>query len=304
MSQRVSAIDIGSNAIRMMIVEVSAEQPIPRILKKYRAPVRLGHDVFTQGLITPASVELAKAAFHRYAKAHQEFGVTHCRAVATSACREAKNRKDFVKEIYQFSGIPIEVIDGTEEGRLIHLAVRKELTLDNKKTMLIDIGGGSVEVTFSQGDKILATKSFPMGTVRVLETMAKRNLNESHLNILMGEFVKDLAPHIYDNCEGDPVDFAIGTGGNLECLGQLKTQLLNKTPATFLTMAELDEITQRLRGLKIKERIEKLALRPDRADVILPAAFLVQTIMRQAETQKIAIPSVGLRDGLIWSMLA
>lgn len=303
MSRRVSAIDIGSNAIRMMVADVTPHAPTIQVIKRFRAAVRLGHDVFTQGQITAASIDIAKATFNHYAEINRKFSVELCRAVATSACREAKNRQQFVEEILNSSGIKIEVIDGTEEGRLIHLAVRKELDLDHKKTMLIDIGGGSVEVTFSEGDKMIATKSFPMGTVRVLENLSKRKLNESHLNIIMGEFLGDLGDHIYKNCDHDPVDFAIGTGGNLECLGKLKVQLLHRTPHTFLTLNELDLIIEKLRALKVKERIEKLHLRPDRADVIVPAAMLVQTIMRQAETHKILIPSVGLRDGLIWSML-
>lgn len=303
MARRVSAIDIGSNAIRMMIADIHPETKKIEVLKRYRAAVRLGHDVFMQGVITAESIEFAKATFHRYSQNNREFNVPICRAVATSACREAKNRDQFVKEIKKSSGIDIEVIDGIEEGRLIHLAVTQELELDHRKTMLIDVGGGSVEVTFSKGNSMQATKSFPMGTVRMLENLIKRNLNESHLNILMGEFLKDLGPHIYQNCDHDPVDFAIGTGGNLEALGKLKVQLLLKNPHTFLTLAELSEIIDRLRPIKIKDRIEKLNMRPDRADVIVPAAVLVQTIMRQAETEKILIPSVGLRDGLIYSMI-
>ncbi|MBO9668187.1 MAG: hypothetical protein J7501_15400 [Bdellovibrio sp.] len=303
MSRRVSAIDIGSNAIRMMVADISDAAPLLRIDKKFRAPVRLGHDVFTTGIISPETMEIAIATFRKFAETNEKMKVEKCRAVATSACREAKNRKEFVDAVRKHSGIDIEIIDGTEEGRLIHLAVRKEVELDNKKTMLIDIGGGSVEVTFSKGGKMQATKSFPMGTVRVLENLTKRKMNESHLNIIMGEFLADLGEHIYGNCDHDPVDFAIGTGGNLECLGQLKVQLLKRTPNTFLTLTELDEIIEKLRAISIRDRIEKIGLRPDRADVIVPAAVLVQTIMRQAETQKIVIPAVGLRDGLIWSMV-
>ncbi len=303
MSRRVSAIDIGSNAIRMMVADLSETAPFLHVDKKFRAPVRLGHDVFTLGSIGPETMEIAKATFRRFAETNHKMQVQKCRAVATSACREAKNRQDFVKEIKNASGIDIEIIDGTEEGRLIHLAVRKEVDLDARKTMLIDIGGGSVEVTFSQGPKMLATKSFPMGTVRILELLAKRKLNESHLNIVMGEFLPILGEHIYHNVDHDPVDFAIGTGGNLECIGQLKVQLLKRTPSSFVTLAELTEIIDRLRQVSMRDRIEKIGLRPDRADVIIPASVLVQTIMRQAETEKIVIPAVGLRDGLIWSML-
>lgn len=303
MSRRVSAIDIGSNAIRMMVADISDQAPLLHVEKKFRAPVRLGHDVFMQGSIGPEVMEVAKATFRRFAETNKKLQVQKCRAVATSACREAKNRNDFVNEIRKASGIDIEIIDGTEEGRLIHLAVRKEVALDNKKTMLIDIGGGSVEVTFSKGSKMLATKSFPMGTVRILENLAKRKMNESHLNIIMGEFLSDLGEHIYKNTDNEPVDFAIGTGGNLECIGQLKVQILKRTPNTFVTLTELSSIIDKLRSLSIRDRIEHLGLRPDRADVIVPASMLVQTIMRQAETEKLVIPAVGLRDGLIWSMV-
>ncbi|MEN0057539.1 MAG: hypothetical protein AAGB31_01790, partial [Bdellovibrio sp.] len=302
-SGRVSAIDIGSNAIRMMIVETpNASTRRLQVLKKFRAAVRLGHDVFTQGLITPASLETAKSTFHHYAKLNREWQVQTCRAVATSACREARNQRAFVEEIFKSSGIKIEVIDGVQEGQFIHLAVRKELDLQGQKSMLIDIGGGSVEVTFSQGDSIVTTKSFPMGTVRILENLKKRKLEESHLKIIMGEFLADLGQHIYTNCDNEPPHFAIGTGGNLECLGQLKVQILERNPRSFLTLEELNLIIEKLSPLKVKERIEKWGLRPDRADVILPAALLVQTIMRQAETEKILIPQVGLRDGIIWSL--
>ncbi|XGC81659.1 hypothetical protein ACES2L_04085 [Bdellovibrio bacteriovorus] len=305
MLRRVSAIDIGSNAIRMMIADISQDpSPAIHVVKRFRAAVRLGHDVFTAGIITPATMDIAKATFRRYAETNKELNVETCRAVATSACREAKNRQEFVEEIFKSSNIKIDVIDGTEEGRLIHLAVRKELNLDSKRSMLIDIGGGSVEVSFSDGDKMTATKSFPMGTVRILENLTKRQLNESHLNIIMGEFLGELGEHIYKNSDHDPVDFAIGTGGNLECLGKLKVQLLNTSPHSFLTLMELTQIIEKLKTFKVKERIEVLKLRPDRADVIIPAAMLVQTIMRQAEVQKILIPGVGLRDGIAWSMLS
>jgi exopolyphosphatase/guanosine-5'-triphosphate,3'-diphosphate pyrophosphatase len=288
----------------MMVAEIHEQEPRVHVLKKYRAALRLGHDVFTQGEIGAETLESARQTFARYARVNQELEVTLCRAVATSASREAKNRDVFVKEILKSSGIKIEIIDGIEEGRLIHLAVRKELDLSGKKTMLLDIGGGSVEVSFSKGDKMISTKSFPMGTVRILESLQKRKLNEAHLNIIMGEFLQDLSQHIHKNSEGEPADFAIGTGGNLECLGELKAQLLQLNPKSYLSLTELNSIIEKLRSYKYKERVDFLGLRPDRADVIVPAAMLVQTILRQAEVEKLLIPKVGLRDGIIWSMLS
>jgi len=304
LSRRVCAIDIGSNAIRMMIADVSPQQEHFHIVKKYRAAVRLGHDAFTLKSFTPQTIELALEAFRRFAKTNRDLQVKEVRAVATSACRESRNSQVLVDRVYTESGIKIEIIDGLEEGRLIHQAVQHELELKNKTSMLIDIGGGSVEVTFSQGDQILSSKSFPMGTVRVLENLQKRNLTEAHMNILIGEFLPELTKHIHRTTEETAPDFAVGTGGNIECLGQLKEQLLKRSPSTFLTLAELSQIIDILKSTRLKDRIEKLRLRPDRADVIIPASTLVQTIMRQAETEKILIPKVGLRDGLIWAMAA
>ncbi len=303
MSRRVSAIDIGSNAIRMLVAEVTSSKSKIQVIKRYRAAVRLGHDVFTQGIISPPTMEQAVATFREYALLNNSFGVSQCRAVATSACREAKNNKEFIENIFQASGIKIEIINGKSEGELIHQAVRNEIELNNKKTMLIDIGGGSVEVSFCHGENLISTQSFPLGTVRLLETLTKRKLTEEHINILMGECVTLLGDYILENTQHKDVDFAIGTGGNIECLGKLKGQILQRKPQTFLTLSEVSIIIERLRALKIKDRIEMLKLRPDRADVIVPASILVQILLRQAECERIMIPNVGLRDGVIWSML-
>ena len=301
MPQIISAIDIGSNAIRMIVAEITVNQV--KILKKFRAPVRLGKDAFMNGEISEDSIEDAKEAFEKFSQINRKFKVDTCRAVATSAVRESKNKEQFIKTIFEHSKIKIELIDGVEEARLIHLAVKKEIDLDQKKIMLIDVGGGSVEVTFSEKNQILATKSFPMGTVRILDILNKRKMHETQLNVIMGEFLEPLSKHIHSQTDHSRLDFAVGTGGNLECMGRLKVQLLRKTPNTFVTLQELGEIIQKLKSYTVKERIVRLDLKPDRADVILPACLLIQTIMRQAEVEKIMIPCVGLRDGILWSGL-
>lgn len=298
----ISAIDIGSNAIRMIVAEAEGNQV--KILKKFRAPVRLGKDVFTKGEISPKTHQQAAEAFQKFAQVNKKYRVSSCRAVATSAVRESRNKEEFIRAMLHLSQIKIEVIDGMEEAKLIHLAVRKELDLDQKRVMLIDVGGGSVEITFSEKSKMLASKSFPMGTVRILETLKKRQWGEDQLTMLMGEFLDPLSKHIHAQTDLQAVDFAVGTGGNLECMGHLKVQLLKKTPNTFVTAKELGQIIEILKETSIKDRVEKLELRPDRADVIVPACVLIQTILRQAEVEKIMIPCVGLRDGILWSALS
>jgi exopolyphosphatase/guanosine-5'-triphosphate,3'-diphosphate pyrophosphatase len=299
MGSKFSAIDIGSNAIRMIVGETQNSEM--KLLKKFRAPIRLGRDVFLNGQISDKTLAEAQEAFKKFAATNRKYKVTRCRAVATSAVREAQNKDLFVRSVFDASKISIEVIDGVEEARLVHNAIRNEIDLDKKRILSIDIGGGSVEITFSESGMMSATESFPMGTVRILDQMARRKLNESQLNVIMGEFVAPLTNYLDSHVNSGPLHFAVGTGGNLECMAQLKARILKKSPTTYITVRELGEIAEKLKTMTLKDRMEKLELRPDRVDVILPATLLVQTVLRQARIDKILIPNVGLRDGLLWS---
>lgn len=297
----VSAIDIGSNAIRMIVGQKQNGRLV--ILKKVREPVRLGQDVFFQGEISDETIKKALAAFEKFSNYNRKFEVKTCRAVATSATREAKNKQHFVDSVFKASKIQIEVIDGQKEAELIHSAVANELDLKGKTCMGIDVGGGSVEITFSKDGKMINTKSFPMGTVRILEKLKTQKFDESKLNLVLGDFVKPIHDFIQENEDKiENIDFAVGTGGNLEALGRLKLQLLKKTPNTYVTLKELVDISKKLKSTSIKDRIEKLEMRPDRADVILPATMNVKMILRLAGVDKILIPCVGLRDGLLLSL--
>ena len=132
--------------------------------------------------------------------------------------------------------------------------------------------------------------------------MKKKKLQESDLQVVMGHFLEPLTHFIQAHGPGLPLDFAVGTGGNLETLGKLKPLLLKSSSRTFLSHQELGEIIQKLQKMTLKDRIEKLKMRPDRADVIIPAALTVHTVMRQAKLEKLLIPHVGLKDGLIWAL--
>lgn len=298
--QRLAAIDIGSNAIRMVIAEVQ-----PRgleAIKKYRFPIRLGADVFKSGKISAKNMKEAARTFEKFKTVSTKYNVTKIRAVGTSALREAGNGAAFVELIRRKSGIRIEVIDGKLEAELIHRAVRQEVGLEQSQSLLIDIGGGSVEVTFSNLGRIEATQSFPFGTVRTLELLRKRNLDETQVNLVIGDFIRPLSQFIHVNSPARRLEFAIGTGGNLETLGRLKPLLLGKNSKTEMTDLELENIIQKLRRLSVKDRITKLEMRPDRADVIVPAALVVQAILRQASVHRLMIPAVGLKDGILLSL--
>lgn len=303
MSQKFSAIDIGSNAIRMIVAEWDPVLNHPlKIVKKWRAPIRLGEDVFSQGKITEKSIEKAIKAFAKFQKINKKYNIDLCRAIGTSALREALNKQEFIQKIEQETQIKIELIDGIEEGRLVYHAVQKEVQMEKYNTLLIDIGGGSVELTYSEKGQIIKSQSFPMGTVRTLSklTEASNTLNlqqyiKTHYTPLINNFINNI--NGFSN-----IDFSIGTGGNFECMGELKLQILKKTPPNYLTLNELNEIAIVLTKLTVKERIKKFDLREDRADVILPAILLTVEIMTQLQGFKLIIPRVGLRDGILWSM--
>lgn len=310
--QRFAAIDIGSNAIRMMIAEAVVPSQILSSpthqqvrftpIKKYRFPIRLGADVFKSGRISQKNLKQAARTFEKFSAVTRKFGVQYYRAVGTSALREASNGHAFVELIRRKSGIRIEVIDGILEAELIYSAVRNEVNLEQARALLIDVGGGSVEVTFTHQGRIEATQSFPFGTVRTLEMLKKRNLKEAQLNLVIGDFIKPLSQFILAHSPGHKMDFAIGTGGNLESLGKIKPLLLGKSSKTEMNDLELEAIIQQLRKFTNKERIQKLDMRPDRADVIVPAAMVVQAILRQASTHRLVVPAVGLKDGLLLSL--
>ncbi len=302
MNQNYAAIDMGSNALRLIIGEWNTDSQRMRILKKIREPVRLGHDSFLDGEIANKTQLKVVKAFDLFKAQLKKFDVKNCRAVATSAVREAKNRDEFMSFIQKETGIKIHIIEGDEEAEIIYVAVKNEIDLARKKVIAIDIGGGSVEISLSENARLVATQSFKMGTVRLLERLVKNKMDESHLNLLIGEFIEPLHSYLDSHLKGDPVAFAVGTGGNIECLGRLKLQLLGKTPNTFVTLSELNDIINRVKSFTVQERMQRLEMRPDRADVILPASFVLQTILSQLGVEKLVIPYVGLRDGILWQM--
>jgi len=300
-TQRLAAIDIGSNAIRLMLADYT---PLGlRPIQKYRVPIRLGADVFSKGKISGKNLKASARAFRRFSEIIKKARVEKIRAVGTSALREAKNCEAFQELVRRKSGLKVEVIDGVEEARLIHLGVKREIHLETHSCLLIDIGGGSVELTFSDRGLLSATQSFPFGTVRTIEKMKKRNLAEKDLKLLIGDYIAPMSHFLESHSLDQKLDFAVGTGGNLEAIGRLKPILLKINSRTSLSTAEIQVMIERLTQMSFRDRVQKLEMKPDRADVILPALHVVLTAMKLAGTERLLIPYVGLKDGLLWSMV-
>jgi exopolyphosphatase/guanosine-5'-triphosphate,3'-diphosphate pyrophosphatase len=297
-----AAIDVGSNAIRLIIGSVNGER-ILHVLENIREPVRLGQDAFKRQIISEQTIDKAVDAFARFKQLIQQHDAKWVKAVATSATREAMNRELFVDRIEQASGIAISVISGEEEARLIHLGVANKLNLKNKLAMLVDIGGGSVEITLASNGQILSTESYRMGAVRLLQVLEEKKHGEKQFNQLVREYVDAAQRRMKKELGKDKIEVCAGTGGNIETLGDLRVQLFGKERNDIIAMDELDSLVRKLQNLTFEERVQELRLRPDRADVIVPASIVLQKIAKQAGVDEVQIPRVGLKDGLLLDMI-
>lgn len=298
--QTIAAIDVGSNAIRLIIGRLNYGGQV-EVIDNLRLPVRLGRDVFGQGQIGEQTAQQALDAFKRFSKVIEDHRVSELRAVATSAMREAANSDLLRDRIARSTGIEIEVISGEEEARLIHLAVLNAIEVGDGYVMLVDIGGGSVEVTLSQGRSILSTESYNMGTVRLLQKLEERTAHESFARLIR-DYAEAAKRRIDREIGGRKVELCIGTGGNIEEMGKLREKIFKRDSDKRITLEELDALVETLGRLNVKERERKFKLKPDRADVILPASIVLQIIAHKAGAKEILIPHVGLKDGVLWDM--
>ena len=297
-----AAIDVGSNAIRLTVASTDGDRRL-YILEDVREPVRLGQDVFSRGVIAEDTIDRAVEAFRRFSQTIRQRNATWTRAVATSATREAQNKEIFIDRVGQAAGIELTTIGSEEEARLIHLAVAKKINLKNKLAMLVDIGGGSTEVTLATSESIVSTESFKMGSVRLLQLLEGVQHNEHHFTRLVQEYVDATQRRIKAEIGDREIGLCIGTGGNIETLGDLRREVLSKDKDSPVSADELASIITTLCSMTYPDRVKRLGLRPDRADVIVPAAIIIQKIMMQAGMDELHIPRVGLKNGLLLDML-
>lgn len=297
------AIDVGSNAMRLAIGFMDHNRKL-HVVEEMREPIRLGLDVFTKGSISKETTSRSIEAFKRFKDLIEQHHVLKVRAVATSALRESQNREAFIRKIQQATGIELKTITAEEEALLVYLAVSKKIPLDSKTAMLVDIGGGSVEITLARNGKILATESFQMGAVRLLQVLEREKYGEVKFNKMVQEYVEAARKRFNQKLAGEKIDLCVGTGGNLDALIILKDQLLHKKDASYVTRSELEAILSKVRKYSYDDRITKLGLRPDRADVIIPAATALLQILEVSHSNRVYIPNVGVKEGLLIDMVS
>jgi exopolyphosphatase / guanosine-5'-triphosphate,3'-diphosphate pyrophosphatase len=298
-----AAIDIGSNALRLAIAKVDASGQYA-VVHSGREPVRLGHDVFSTGALSDATIERAIEAFGRFREQIDKYVATSVKAAATSALREASNSGELVRRVLDKTGIEISIIGPEEEARLVHLALRDIVNLRNKVALLIDIGGGSVEVSLATHTGILSTESYQMGSVRLLQILQHQRLGEKRFYQLVSKYVDTIEQRLKRELGNQKLDYCIGTGGSVESIAALRRELLGKNNVSKIRSQELDSAVKTLQAMSVEERVQRLQLRPDRADVIVPAAIVLQKIVHQAGVEEVIVPGASLKDGLILEMVS
>ncbi|MEK6985466.1 MAG: Ppx/GppA phosphatase family protein [Candidatus Thermoplasmatota archaeon] len=295
---RVAVLDVGSNAIRAFACEFTSATSY-RVLLSNRSPVRLGHSVFQEGAIAKTEMDEAVGVLAAFRLEAEALGIRHIRAVATSAVREAANRAQFQRRAQKEASIELEAITGAEEARLIHLAVSMRIPLD-KPTLLMDLGGGSLEVTLVDGKGILWSESHPIGAVRLLEEFESCRGDAKKFTRLIQQTVE--AFRIPTAATGRRASALAATGGNIEELARL-LGANGGDGVVEIKVDALEKIADDMARLDVPARIQKFGIRPDRADVIVPAAYVHIHIARLAGVKTIVIPKVGLKEGVAWDLL-
>jgi exopolyphosphatase/guanosine-5'-triphosphate,3'-diphosphate pyrophosphatase len=297
---RVACVDMGSNAIRFLAAEFS-EEGVYTTLASERLAVRMGHSVFLSGVLDQQAMDEAVGALAGFKSQLDAFEIDHCRAVATSAVRESKNGGDFVTRIRQEAGLELDVISGREEARLVHLAVATRIPLGSRKWLLVDLGGGSVEVSLVDEHGTYWSESHTMGSVRLLEELTEAGADPGRFRRLLSEYISAL--RVPAMADGQQVSGYIATGGNIEALAKL-AGFPDEVGLTRLPTETLRTVIEQLAKLSYRERVEELGLRGDRADVILPAAMVYERLAELCGASEIMVPHVGIKEGVIYDLVS
>ena len=284
---RLAACDVGSNAVRLVVSRVIGQSD--RFLQReasYRVPLRLGEEAFTNGVISDEKVSGLVEVFKAFRLLVGFFKPHKLRACATSAMREAENGKAVAERIWNETGIRLEIITGAEEARTL-FSNHLEVGLSPQKDYLyVDVGGGSTELTLLSEGKVIQSESFRIGGVRLLQSLVGGS-EWDRMKTWIESLVRGIRP-----------TEAIGTGGNISKI----YDLVIGTPGGQLSRRRIREVVEALEPLSIEQRIRSYGLKPDRADVIVPAGKVYYQVMKWADVKAMVVPKLGVADGLLSQM--
>ena len=283
---KLAAIDIGSNAARLLISEVTKQpkqDPVFNKINLVRVPLRLGFDVFETGEISKAKVKMLMQTLKAYQHLLEAYEIKHVYACATSAMRDARNSKDIIRKVKLETGIEIKVISGQEEASFIYENHVAENLDSDHSYLYIDVGGGSTELTFFADGKLVSKESFNIGTIRLLKNQIKEKTWD------------DMKDYVKKHIKSELPSIAIGSGGNITKILSM-SRLKEGKP---LSLDLLKDYYKELSNVTIEDRMHLYGLKEDRADVIVPALLIYVQIMKWANIDEIYVPKIGLVDGLI-----
>ncbi len=287
--KKYAAIDIGSNAIRLLVSTITEKEGMETNFRKtslVRVPIRLGADVFLKQNISENNQDRMIDAMHAFSLLMKAHGVEKYKACATSAMREAKNGDAVTDVIKDKTGIEIEIIDGTHEAAIIAATDLHALIQDDHNYLYVDVGGGSTEYTLYSNGESIASRSFKVGTVRLLNDLVENKT------------WREMEAWVKENTKGYEEISLIGSGGNINNI--FKTS--GKKDGKPLSLSYLKKYDELLNSYTYEERITELDLRNDRADVIIPASRIYLNSMKWAKANQIYVPKIGLADGIIKSL--
>ncbi|MEM1414014.1 MAG: Ppx/GppA phosphatase family protein [Myxococcota bacterium] len=293
---RFAAIDVGSNASRLLIVQAKEPTRI-REVRSLRVPVRMGHEVFQTGELNPRTIDQAVDTMRQFAQAIEDARVDDYRAIVTASARSARNGAELLERVRTETGIALDAIDGTEEARIVGLAVRNAMELPGP-AILMDLGGGSLEVTdLTPGGRF--TVSLAIGTVRLLEAFLDpgKPVSEAQDRLIREYIDRLLAPHRRD-LRAREWSVMVGTGGNLNAAAAL-APAPELHPVPTIDVPRARELLDELKALPKDQRIARYDLRPDRADVLVPALYVIVAMADFAKVRRVACPGVGMKEGIV-----
>lgn len=280
-----SSIDIGSNAVRLLFANVyeSKAGPVTEKASLIRIPIRLGMDVFNIGRISDQKADDLVKTMQAFKLLIDVYQPISYRVAATSAMREAANNVEVMERVKQEAGLEIGMIDGIEEANIISSLSNVFVNKNFSKTIYVDVGGGSTEISVLDGDRFMTSNSFRIGTIRLLADKVDETEWEN-MRKWLNQFKADFGRM---NC--------IGSGGNINKITKLYGYPINN----MINFDQLQYAYKQLNSLSLEARIERMGLRPDRADVIVPAARIFIKILKWTDINVIIAPKIGLADGLV-----
>jgi exopolyphosphatase/guanosine-5'-triphosphate,3'-diphosphate pyrophosphatase len=298
--QRLAAIDAGSNGLKLATAYLREDGTLGGLRYSRRA-VRLGTDAFRHGHFLGDTIVEAGKAFASFRKRLDDLGIERVRAVATAATRAASNRDELIRTVHDASGIRLELISPEQEAEFVLRSVGADTELVGRSALLVDMGGGTVEISALEDDRALACRALPLGPVRILEELHAAGLGETDADRIIEKSNGEVRTLIESAIGQTTPAVCLAVGGNVKRMGKLGRRLLGRS-SKRLSREDLDTLTEQVQAVSLEERVGALGMRRDRADIIVIALMVMRWIVAESGVQRVVVSRGGLRMGVLLEM--